>query len=379
MSVSSLSLRNPLLTPAQISASPSETLGLPAELEAEMRAYGCHLIEAAGIVLRVPQVVMACAQILFQRFYYVASFQDFSLRSTVLGALFLACKVEESPQSIRNIINVVDILVKRDRGYPEIVADGYDSEFYERKNEMVISELQILRRLGFNVQVELPYGLLVNYLRSLELTDHPRLPQLAWNYLNDLLRTPTYLCFQPETIACGVIYLAAYECDVPLPTSPPWWTIFDANGQDVVMVAKATIAIYLHRPSRVVPLDHDELSMYVAGTLADHVAAERDRRWEKARVEAEVESIPPDSAGTQRDLAAIDVSAGYGSSVSSPTSQPLSRAHSRSRSPLRAQQQQHQHQQHQHQHHGYRRGPVHHQPRKQGNSAGGGPPENSHR
>ncbi|KAJ1772456.1 hypothetical protein LPJ74_001547 [Coemansia sp. RSA 1843] len=273
-----LSLRNPLLTLEQIGASPSEIRGLPKDLEVDMRTYGCHLIEAAGIVLRVPQVVMASAQILFQRFYYLASFQDFSLRSTVLGALFLACKVEENPQSIRNIINVVDILVKRDRGYPEIVTDGYDTEYYERKNEMVIAELQILRRLGFNVQVELPYGLLVNYLRSLELTEHPRVPQLAWNYLNDLLRTPTYLCFQPETIACGVIYLAAYECDVPLPDSPPWWSIFDANGEDVIHVARATIALYLRRPKRVVPLDRDELEMYVAGTLAEYIVTERNER-----------------------------------------------------------------------------------------------------
>ncbi|KAJ1931929.1 hypothetical protein FBU59_006544, partial [Linderina macrospora] len=158
--MSRLSLKNPLLTPSQILRSPSQERGMSQELESDMRAYGCHLIESSGIVLRVPQVVMASAQILFQRFYYLASFTDFSLRSTVLGALFLACKVEENPQTVRNIINVVDIIIKRDRGYPEIVTDGYDSEYYDYKNEMIIGEMQILRMLGFNVQVELPYGLL---------------------------------------------------------------------------------------------------------------------------------------------------------------------------------------------------------------------------
>ncbi|KAI7823645.1 cyclin-like protein [Kickxella alabastrina] len=226
-----LSLRNPLLTPEQISESPSQRQGMLLELETDLRAYG------------VPQVVMASAQIMFQRFYYLAAFQDFSLRGTVLGTLFLACKVEENPQTIRNIINSLDIVISRDRGYPEVVADGYDAEFYDLKNEMVISEMQILRKLGFNVQVELPYGLLVNYLRSLELTEHPSVPQLAWNYLNDLLRTPVYVCFQPETIACGAIYLAAHESQVRLPESPPWWVIFDANGEDVAQVAKAIQAI----------------------------------------------------------------------------------------------------------------------------------------
>jgi len=53
------------------------------------------------------------------------------------------------------------------------------------KNALVIAEMQILKRLGFNVHVQLPYGLMVNYLKVLELTEHEKIPQLAWGYLND--------------------------------------------------------------------------------------------------------------------------------------------------------------------------------------------------
>ncbi|KAJ2040852.1 hypothetical protein H4S03_000760 [Coemansia sp. S3946] len=286
-----LSLRNPLLTPEQIAQSPSQRQGMSQALELDMRVYGCHLIEAAGIVLRVPQVVMASAQVLFQRFYYLASFQDYSLRGTVLGALFLACKVEENPKSIRSIINVLDIIIKRDRGYPEIVTDGYDAEYYDLKNEMVIAEMQILRRLGFNVQVELPYGLLVNYLRCLEVTEHPQIPQLSWNYLNDLLRTPVYVCFQPETIACGVIYLAALKCGVSLPTSPPWWIVFDANEEDIRQVARAAVALHERSRLRVMPLDSDELEMHLRGELEDHVKATRHTRYETANASSKTASI----------------------------------------------------------------------------------------
>ncbi|KAJ2161687.1 hypothetical protein GGF46_001280 [Coemansia sp. RSA 552] len=281
-----LSLRNPLLTPEQIAASPSQRQGMAPELEADLRAYGCHLIQSAGVVLRLPQLVMASAQVLFQRFYYLSPFQEFPLRGIVLGSLFLASKVEENPQTIRNIINVFDIIVKRDRKLPEEVADGYNAEFYDMKNEMVIAEIQILRRLGFNVQVELPYGLLVNYLRSLELTEVPRVPQLAWNYLNDLLRTPAYVCFQPETIACGAIYLAAKVCNVPLPMSPPWWTVFDANQEDVAMVASAAQALCRRGLPRIMPLTEDELEMHVSGTLADHIESARKDAWAAYNAEA---------------------------------------------------------------------------------------------
>ena len=45
--------------------------------------------------------------------------------------------------------------------------------------------MQILKKLGFNVHVQLPYAIMVNYLKVLELTDHPTIPQRAWGFLND--------------------------------------------------------------------------------------------------------------------------------------------------------------------------------------------------
>jgi hypothetical protein len=50
---------------------------------------------------------------------------------------------------------------------------------------VIAAEMQILRRLGFNVHVQLPYNLMVNYLRILGLEDDERVAKRAWNYLND--------------------------------------------------------------------------------------------------------------------------------------------------------------------------------------------------
>lgn len=49
----------------------------------------------------------------------------------------------------------------------------------------MIAEMQILKKLGFNVHVQLPYAIMVNYLKVLELTEHPTIPQRAWGFLND--------------------------------------------------------------------------------------------------------------------------------------------------------------------------------------------------
>lgn len=49
----------------------------------------------------------------------------------------------------------------------------------------IAAEMQILRKLGFIVQVQLPYNLMINYLRVLGLEDHEAISRKAWNYLND--------------------------------------------------------------------------------------------------------------------------------------------------------------------------------------------------
>jgi hypothetical protein len=40
-------------------------------------------------------------------------------------------------------------------------------------------------RLGFNLECQHAYGAVVNYLRLLELTQHPTIPKQAWGFCND--------------------------------------------------------------------------------------------------------------------------------------------------------------------------------------------------
>ncbi|CAG8595476.1 5548_t:CDS:2 [Paraglomus brasilianum] len=232
--MSKLSLQNAMLSYEQLALTPSRKDAIPEELEDELRRLGCHFIQSAGILLKLPQVAMATAQVLFQRFYYVASMMAFSIRDIGMGALFLAAKVQESPRKIRDLINVYHWLISKYQNTVYEPMEYFGTEFYAMKNALVIAEMQILKRLGFNVHVQLPYGLMVNYLKVLELTEHEKIPQLAWGYLNDSLRTNIYVCYQPPTIACAVIYLAARICGVKLPTQPPWWELFEAELEDIL-------------------------------------------------------------------------------------------------------------------------------------------------
>ena len=75
-----------ILLPEMLSKSPSREDGVSAELEKDLRYLGCELIQSASILLKIPQVAAATAQILYQRYFYAKSFvrNDFEVRCLCL-------------------------------------------------------------------------------------------------------------------------------------------------------------------------------------------------------------------------------------------------------------------------------------------------------
>ncbi len=45
-----------------------------------MRIYGCEVIQEGGILLKLPQAVMATGQVLLQRFYMKKSLRKFNVK-----------------------------------------------------------------------------------------------------------------------------------------------------------------------------------------------------------------------------------------------------------------------------------------------------------
>ncbi|PLW45540.1 hypothetical protein PCANC_10150 [Puccinia coronata f. sp. avenae] len=326
-------LRNPLANPAE--PTPSAVDAIPAHLERELRLYGALLIQQAGVLLKLPQIVMATAATLFQRFFFVTSFLHFGIRDVSAGALFLASKLEEKPARIRDIINVYDYLqqliewsrvqastpgekardaalissratreaehkIQQNPLLPDEIktsmirhlqlkradlpadpvhgADGsstpdpdpdataaaaaasmahrldvarfsylpmdyFAQTFYDRKEEIVVAEMQILKRLGFHVQVQHPYSAMVNYLQVLNLTENTRFSQRAWGALNDSLLTTLPALYPATHLGTLAIYVAAKESELRLPEE--WWSLFDVSDEsELVEMAGILQAIY---------------------------------------------------------------------------------------------------------------------------------------
>ncbi|KAI0934433.1 hypothetical protein AcW1_005957 [Taiwanofungus camphoratus] len=196
--------------------------------------------------------------------------KQFGIGDIGMGALYLASKLEECPIRMRDLINVYDLLLQRaahtrtsmsasisessssSRQHVEfkyIPMSYFGNTFYDLKEALVIAEMQILKRLGFNVHVVLPYGTLVNYLRVLGLISREDVCSRAWGYLNDAMQTPVYAIYAVPTIVSAAILLTTRHLGIALPSSPEncWWELFDAEWEDVWSVCGYIMRLYRER------------------------------------------------------------------------------------------------------------------------------------
>ncbi|KAK7817233.1 hypothetical protein U0070_004370 [Myodes glareolus] len=210
-----ITLENCLLPDDKLRFTPSMSSGLDSDTETGLRVVGCELIQAAGILLRLPQVAMATGQVLFQRFFYTKSFVKHSMEHVSMACVHLASKIEEAPRRIRDVINVFHRL-RHLREKKKPVPLVLDQEYVNLKNQIIKAERRVLKELGFCVHVKHPHKIIVMYLQVLECERNQHLVQTAWNYMNDSLRTDVFVRFQPESIACACIYLAARTLEVDL-------------------------------------------------------------------------------------------------------------------------------------------------------------------
>ncbi|CBY00112.1 hypothetical protein IAQ61_002691 [Plenodomus lingam] len=243
-------LANPMATIAQLETSGSQLDGIPIDLEDSIRFAGARLTQAAGQLLRLPQEVIAQAIVIFMRFWVGpegGSLAEFGAEDVSMASLYLITKLSAYPKSARSLINVYAYLAYLPSTYinlnhlrqkPDPTSYYVSEGTYERTRTMLFAtEHRILRTLGFQIQVALPYTLCITYLQALDVFSHPRASDLAKRaiaHLNTALLSPQllYLTHQPPALATAAIYLAAREIGVKMPECE-WWEVFDADREQL--------------------------------------------------------------------------------------------------------------------------------------------------
>ncbi|XP_008203829.2 cyclin-K [Nasonia vitripennis] len=205
---------------------PSIQDGIDYETECKYRKEGARFIIDVGTKMDLGYNTMATGVVYFHRFYMFHSFKTFSQHVTACCCLFLAGKVEETPKKCRDIIKTAKALL----------TDQKFANFGEDlKEEVMTLERILLQTIKFDLQIEHPYGYLLQYAKCLkgDKSKLQKMVQMAWTFVNDSLCTTLSLQWEPEIIAVALMYLAGKLSKFDVvdwygkePKNTRWWDMF---------------------------------------------------------------------------------------------------------------------------------------------------------
>ncbi|KAL5253026.1 hypothetical protein ACHWQZ_G015700 [Mnemiopsis leidyi] len=246
-----LTTDNVLHSAERVQNTPSRADGINYEDERDIKIIGCELIQASGLLLQLPQVAMATAQILFHRFYLVKSLVIHNYEHQAMAAIFLAAKIEEHPRRIRDVINCFHHIKQVKEKKTPSPLDFTGTLYVKQKNDVIKAERRLLKELGFCVHVKYPHKIIIVILSlMLEQSQNTELVQLAWNFMNDSLRSDVFMRYAPDQIGCACIWLSARIKKICLPENPPWYELLDCSREQCEEISRTILNFYcIPRPN----------------------------------------------------------------------------------------------------------------------------------
>lgn len=193
-----------------------------------------------------------------------------------MACVCLSCKIEEDPRRPRDVINVFSHIKQVRLGKP-IKPVILDADYVRLKNNVLGIERRVLKELGFCVHIKHPHKLIFMYLQLLGYENDNKFMQMAWNFINDSLRTDIFVRYQPETIATACIYLSARKLNIALPKKPSWYSILNVEEDDIRDCCYRIICLY----QRTKP-NQEELEK-----ICDNLKAAIDKKKKQAREAAD--------------------------------------------------------------------------------------------
>lgn len=246
--------------------SPSRKDGIREEEESYLRKLYCSFLQELGMELKVPQLTIATAMLMCHRFYMRQSHAKNCWQTIATACMFLGCKVEETSRWLSDVIVVAyKLMYKWDPSAPKRIKQ---KDVYDKQKELILNgERFLLATLAFNLNIEHPYKPLVGALKKLEISDK-ELTKVAWNFVNDWLRTTLCLQYKPHYIAAGSIFLAAKIRKVKLPREEGkvWWMQFDISPKYLEEVVQQMMRVLEQNQQ------HAQQSMRVKGTAPKTIA-----------------------------------------------------------------------------------------------------------
>ncbi|XP_020584812.1 cyclin-T1-5-like isoform X2 [Phalaenopsis equestris] len=215
--------------------SPSRKDGIDRYMETRLRYSYCAYLQSLGMRLDLPQTTVGTAVVLCHRFFLRRSHASNDRFLIATAALFLATKSEETPCLLNSVLSAsFEICQKHNFAFfPHLL---YADWFELYRDRVVEAEQLILTTLNFELKVEHPYVPLTDIVKKLGLSQTVLL-NLAWNLVNEGLRSSLWLQFKPHHIAAGAVFLAAKFLNFDLTLYQHIWREFQTRApvlEDVV-------------------------------------------------------------------------------------------------------------------------------------------------
>lgn len=229
---------------------PSRADGIDYKRESHMRRLYCSFLQELGMELKVPQVTIATAMMFCHRFYMRQSHAKNDWQTIATVCMFLACKAEETPRWLGELVHVAcRLLYKWDPSATRRIREIYDKQ----KELILTAERLLLATIAFELNIEHPYKPLIAALKRLDLNND--LVKVAWNFVNDWMRTSLCLQHKPHYIAAGSMFLAAKFQKEKLPTKKGnvWWMQFDVSPKQLEEVIQQMMGLWEKNRKQALP------------------------------------------------------------------------------------------------------------------------------
>ncbi|KAG2568921.1 hypothetical protein PVAP13_7NG362300 [Panicum virgatum] len=236
--------------------SPSRKDGITESKELELRHLYCSFIRDVGIRLKLPQMTLATAIMFCHRFYIHQSLAKNGWQTVATVCVFLASKAEDTPCPLDHVVRVAyETMYRRDTAAAQRIR--------QKKALILIGERLVLTTIRFDFNIQHPYRPLFDAMRNLGI-NQKEVKQVAWNFVNDWLKTTLCLQYKPQYIAAGSLYLAAklHNIKLPLHGAHVWWHQFDVAPKPLEAVIQQMMehaAVKKLMPARPSPVKQKEV------------------------------------------------------------------------------------------------------------------------
>jgi len=177
-----------------------------------------------GKLPNYPDVIFFKALVLLHKFLRKFSIRQLKVDKCALGTacMFLAAKLEDCPMKLADLAQIYHDAELTKKNLP--LRALTEQRKFQIQSNICELESEILRQIGFELEIELPYKYIKMY-STYPGADMTQIVNAAMCFCNDTFLKPLCLYYHPAQIACSCMYYSMlfFKRALPDHDGKPWF------------------------------------------------------------------------------------------------------------------------------------------------------------